>query len=152
MNEYNNCCQAPTWTLVRLWPLGLQPYLIQGTNLEFRSTDSKDTNPQSSKLQPVFAKHRLGLPRLQPCQFWGTNLKDSNPISASGTDLVSWGLWSSRAPTLFSKAPTLLFEAPTSWHQPSGLQPTLVLCPDVFDSISLLPISSSLSPANVQVH
>lgn len=38
-------CQAPTWTLVKLQPLELRPYLIQGTNLEFRSTNSKDTNP-----------------------------------------------------------------------------------------------------------
>ena len=53
------------------------------------------------------AKHRLGLPSLQPCQFWGTNLKGSNPISGTSSNLVSWGLQSSRAPTLSSKAPTL---------------------------------------------
>ena len=49
----------------------------------------------------------LVFPRLQPFQFWGTNLKGSNPISGTGSNLVSWGLLSSRAPTLYSKAPTL---------------------------------------------
>jgi len=46
--------QAPTWFLEDSDPLGLHSYLIQGTNLEFRSTNSKDTNL-------IFAKHQLGL-------------------------------------------------------------------------------------------
>lgn len=68
----------------------------------------EDTNIQSPRLQHVLSMHLLRLPRLQPC-LWGTNLKGSNPISSSDFDLVSWGLWSSRAPTLSSKAPTLPF-------------------------------------------
>jgi len=43
--------------LMRLWPLWLRPYLHQSSNLEFRSTYPKDTNPSLRRfLQICFLK------------------------------------------------------------------------------------------------
>ena len=83
----------------------------QVTNLVFRSTNSKDTNPSNSKAPT---------PRSPTLSFQGTNL--------------------------------VCLRLQPSGHQPSGLQPTVIFCLDMFGSNSLLPKSSSLNYVNLQLH
>lgn len=85
---------------MRFRPLVLRPYLIQQNDLDFRSKNSKDTNP-------IFFKHQLRLFKPPTLSFWGTKPKSSNLIFVSASILVSWGLWSSRTPTPSFKALTL---------------------------------------------